>query len=507
MPAQAALAWYGGVGTTVALGQFVVNFLDDFVGVQDSVKSLQLKVKDDLNLIDHFMRFLNDLPAGTLSDLDESVLIDLANHLQPLMIRCETDVKKVQAATAGKTSTETYASRLAIRTIETLEKDLENWVQRLNTRYTLMSTKLKADAARAVRGQDATIRFQEAMQALASELTLLHECGRVPVYENLWLPDFQSVDFGEQPRKRRMDGHLADSRVLVEFVSYSAATSTELAQNAIGELAFILNRSDPSLFHVLRCKHIYKQQNANRSSQQYGLVFEMPSGLESMRSLSDVITDVNNVRERNSSNTLSQNLDPAAQTLRKISSRVKLAYQLAMAVRYLHSFGYVHQSIRTSNILVATFATDSVVEAYLGGFERSRPNAVASNQKRIDADWRNNIYRSPDRVATTDDEVIRRHTMSHDIYSLGVVLLELGLFKPLISREPLFRSQTNQAVRENLIFLAKSELPQVMDDTYTGIVGFCLNSTPGSWVGSHVAEMQFVEQVIDPLSDLLQSRR
>jgi hypothetical protein len=506
MPAPAALAWYGGAGTTAALSELLVKFLDDFAGVKDNVRSLQLKVKDDLNLIGHYMSFIKDLPAGTTTTLDESILNDLASHLQPLMIKCETEIRSVQAATAGKTNVEAYTSRLAIRTVETLEKDLEAWVQRLHVRFTLLSERLKSNAAKAVSDQDPAMRFQHAMQALNAEFRTSRKEGQPVEYDDLWLQQPQNIDFGETPRKRRMEGNLAGSRVVVEFISYNAATSTELAQNAIGELAFILNRSDPSVFHVLKCKHLYKQPVINSSSQMYGLVLEMPFGLKTMRSLSEVITDVREARERNSHNVVSQTLPADARVLSKISSRIKLAFQLAMAVRYLHSFGYVHQSIRTSNVLVATFDQGNSAEGYLGGFERSRPNAAASNQKRIDADWRNNIYRSPERVATTNEETINRHTMSHDIYSLGVVLLELGIFEPLALKESRFKNQSAQIVRQNLMLLAKVELPWVMDDAYTNAVCFCLESTPDSWIGSHIAERRYVDEVIDPLRSLMQTR-
>ncbi|MCJ1389912.1 hypothetical protein MMC18_002769, partial [Xylographa bjoerkii] len=139
---------------------------------------------------------------------------------------------------------------------------------------------------------------------------------------------------------------------------------------------------------------------------------------------------------------------------------------------------------------------------YLGGFERSRPNAAASNQRRVDADWRNNIYRSPNRVATTDEETIRRHTMSHDIYSLGVVLLELGLFEPLTSMESKFKNKTAAIVHNNLTQLAKDDLLTTMGDMYAEVVLYCLESTPESWLAAHVTEMSYVKEVFAPLEQL-----
>ena len=365
-----------------------------------------------------------------------------------------------------------------------------------------MSEKLRLDAFRAVGKRDPTIQFQYKMQCLSSEIHALRATGQKVDYKSLWLPESQSLDFGEVPLQRRMNGFLGDRKVLVEFVSYNAAAIAETAQEAVGELAFILSRSDPFIFHILTCINIFQQQNASGRPAMYGLVFQMPPDLETIRPLSDIIADAKEDRARFAQSIASQMLPRDVGIMRKIGSKNRAAYQLAVSLRYLHSFGFVHQSIRTSNILTGSFDNVDQPEVYLGGFERSRPNAGASNQRRIDADWRNNIYRSPDRVATEDEETIKRHTMSHDIYSLGVVLLELGLFEPLTSMESKFKSKNAETVRSNLKQLAREELPTTMGDVYIKTVMFCLESTPDSWLAAHVAEMSYVEEVLTPLERL-----
>jgi serine/threonine protein kinase len=492
MSAPAALAWYGAVGTTAALSQLLLKFLDDFASVQDNVRSLQVKVKDDLDLIEQFMIFIKDLSRENASAFDDSVLDELASYLQPLMIRCETEIRTIRAATAGQTKIEASTSSLAVRTVEAIEKDLETWVQRLHVRLGLVSEKLRLDAFRAVGKRDPALQFQYEMQSLSSEIHGLRANGQTVDYKYLWLPESQSIDFGDAPPQRRMNGLLADRKVLVEFISYNAAAFVEAAQEAIGELAFILNRSEPSIFHILKCINLFQQQNASGRSTMYGLVFQMPPGLEIIRPLSDIIADAKENRTRFAQSIASQTLPRDVGIMRKIGSKNRIAYQLAISLRYLHSFGYVHQSIRTSNILIGSFENVDRAEVYLGGFERSR----------VDADWRNNIYRSPDRVATTDEETIKRHTMSHDIYSLGVVLLELGLFEPLTSMESKFKNKTAETVRNNLKQLAREELPETMGDTYAKVIVYCLESTSGSWLAAHVAEMSYVEEVFAPLERL-----
>lgn len=66
-----------------------------------------------------------------------------------------------------------------------------------------------------------------------------------------------------------------------------------------------------------------------------------------------------------------------------------------------------------------------------------------------------------------------RYENKHDIYSLGVVLLEIGLWKGLSD----FNDRKNKHEvysREELLRIAKSTLPFAMGRTYWGVVNRCL---------------------------------
>ena len=497
MPPPAALAWYGAVGTTSALSQLIFKFLNDFANIQDNVKSLHLKVKDDLDLIAQFMDFIKSLPPECSLGFNNSILADLSSHLQPLMIKCELDIKEVYA-TVEDTRIETYSSRKAIRAIESIEESLGTWVQRLHVRTSLLTERLKIQSIGAMETRTPALEFQYQMQQLSSEINKLRASGKTVDHESLWLPEGTVVDFGNNNLRRRMKGSLHGQQVIVEFISYNAVASADAARDAVGELAFILNRSDPSIFHILQCTNIYQHSVLTPGSRMHGLVFRVPPDLDTIRPLLEIISDSAPASGGGASS------EPPAdvERSRKIGQKTRMAYNLALSLRYLHSFGHVHQSIRSSNVLVGISSQGTSAEVFLGGFERTRPNAGASNQRRIDADWRNNIYRSPDRVGTTDDETIRRHTMAHDIYSLGVVLLELGIFKPLMSMESRFKNKAGDVVRQNLKELARGELSGIMGDSYADVVTYCLESTPQSSLAIHLAELSYVEEVIGPLEKL-----
>lgn len=103
-----------------------------------------------------------------------------------------------------------------------------------------------------------------------------------------------------------------------------------------------------------------------------------------------------------------------------------------------------------------------------------------------------NIYRHPARQGQIPEEM---YSMQHDVYSLGVCLLEIGLWSsfvkyndaaaesyveifeiPEASVPPAVRGHKTRAyeVKRKMISLAKRELPSRMGDKYTAVVVSCL---------------------------------
>jgi hypothetical protein len=160
---------------------------------------------------------------------------------------------------------------------------------------------------------------------------------------------------------------------------------------------------------------------------------------------------------------------------------------------------FVHKSIRSSNVLIAYSAPfssgptanltsspdqSSVLQStegpqigtpYLVGFSYARRGTARSTGSSR-ADWRNEIYRHPERQAAElgiDPEVY--YKPYHDIYSLGVVLLELGLWERLDTtyEAQLKRATANQR-RDRLVDLAGEHLPSKVGSTFSKIVKGCL---------------------------------
>ena len=114
-----------------------------------------------------------------------------------------------------------------------------------------------------------------------------------------------------------------------------------------------------------------------------------------------------------------------------LTDRFKLAKQLAKSVSYVHTLGFVHKNVRPETILAFQDNMSVLDSIFLTGFEKVR---VADGRTRLSGDsaWEKNLYRHPHRQGVNPEEA---YVMQHDIYSLGVCLLEIGMWESFVSYE------------------------------------------------------------------------
>lgn len=211
------------------------------------------------------------------------------------------------------------------------------------------------------------------------------------------------------------NGKIEELDVLMESQDM-ANTSSPNAQDTTAAIAdnLALNLASGG---VLQCL-------GYRAEPRLELVFRVPSKLCKPKSLRSLI--------------LEDNEDEGGRSKPAIRSRISLAIGLAEAVLSVHAAKLVHKSIQPETILV--FETRSQDETQSGGetnigvpiltgWRMTRKTDDLSSRLGED-DWTRNIYRHPQRQGL---QLEKRYHMGHDLYSLGVCLLELGLWEPLIS--------------------------------------------------------------------------
>ena len=231
----------------------------------------------------------------------------------------------------------------------------------------------------------------------------------------------------------------------------------------ICKLAKILRKIEPFDFGILSCRGLMEGEAGNR------LVFAVPSTLTDPQYLRTLV------------------LSPAESY--SLDDRFSLAKQLGKAVMFVHSAGFVHKNIRPETILVLRDQDTRSLWAFLTGFENFRL-AEGKTQLQGDDEWEKNLYRHPTRQGIQPEE---DYSMQHDIYSLGVCLLEIGVGRSLVWSSPgettlkpilelsvtadaSIRDRRKKAfeTKRMLVRMSQEQLPPKMGHKYADTVVTCL---------------------------------
>ena len=200
-----------------------------------------------------------------------------------------------------------------------------------------------------------------------------------------------------------------------------------------------------------------------------------------------------------------------------LDARFSLAYALAMAMSKFQSVGWLHQNIRSDNVVFAApeplhrFIDFS--KPWLMGYGSSR-SVSSSSVKIFDQNPIHNLYRHPDRWGSTPKG---RFDKIHDMYSLGVVLLEISVWSPvehLVKRELMAKGVSGNLVQDELLKLSQhSKVSELMGTQFSKIVRKCLEGKTSAFGIQETSsdgaaaqlELAFHDQVVDSLKKAVHS--
>lgn len=197
-------------------------------------------------------------------------------------------------------------------------------------------------------------------------------------------------------------------------------------------LAQMLRLPKPMSLHVPECIGFLDDHDAF-GTERYGLVFKYSDGqiwdFKELVSLYDLL-----------------GIDAYKPS---ISQRVDLALKLCSTVLNLHAVNWLHKGVLSANVILPLTSPSSYgepghtndmlneLERYgywdepreplLSGFEYSRPEHSQTTARTLDTAW--DLYRWPSiqREHPTD----QNSRKTYDLYSLGLMLLEIGHWQPL----------------------------------------------------------------------------
>ena len=166
-----------------------------------------------------------------------------------------------------------------------------------------------------------------------------------------------------------------------------------------------------------------------------------------------------------------------------LGERFELAKALVSTVFEIHNIGWMHKNIQPKNILFwskpGTDDEPNVSKPYLMGFDISRPDQPGEMSEKPPIRPEDDLYRHPDYKGATP----KSFQPSFDIYSLGVILFEIGLWRSVgpSSQRPRSASRSHSDTGDPLYIEKTVMSGPIMDlKRFTGIryrdaVTACLN--------------------------------
>lgn len=184
----------------------------------------------------------------------------------------------------------------------------------------------------------------------------------------------------------------------------------------------------------------------------------------------------------------------------ELGEKLALAKALVACIQSFHGSGWIHKGLCSMNVL---FLLDDAVdwkdirfgEPFIVGFDHSRkdgkghytqgPILLSGSQEYLHPEYRAGL---------------KEAKKSYDYYSMGVVLLEIGLWMSIsnIYNQPRYRKYSPEALREEYINVCNRDLGKTMGSIYQSVTSTCLDY--GSGTKSLEDQFQFQTDVVDRLN-------
>lgn len=265
------------------------------------------------------------------------------------------------------------------------------------------------------------------------------------------------------------------------------------AQSNLYSTARMLKGAVPQLMNILQSPGIRVYNDSTSRMKQLELIYTISQEIGGQTK-----TPPRSLRDLLSTSVARYQDEDKGDLLIPLNHRIRLANRVATAILYVHSGYFVHKRIKPENIIIfdndanCTFPI-SIGQPFLTGFIHSRLDTGHTN---LEGDLvpEDCIYQHPERWGIRAEH---KYSMLHDVYSLGVVLLEIGLWKTFVKwdRGSLKRTiswkaiedlctvakmkeaGTPKEVQQRLIDKAGKLLPSRMGQRYTDVVVACLSGS------------------------------
>ena len=250
---------------------------------------------------------------------------------------------------------------------------------------------------------------------------------------------------------------------MVETIDFGPSLSTDMLcvlEFRIQQLTQLLKGSArPTSLLLPTCEGCIKS-----SSTKYSILYRIPESADPMtrpRTLLSMLPPNKNAPKRPLQMTI----------LPTLEERYQLANLLAEGMLKLHSISWLHKGF-TSNSVVFFDHGDgfNVIHPLMLGFglgRTSEKTAETIDLRHMGSEFK--IYQHPDLRTDTH----KRYEMRYDIYSFGLVLLEIGLWQSIYYFKE--KNQDAQQFRRKVRNICETHLPHYMGKGYQRAVLRCID--------------------------------
>ncbi|KFY69555.1 hypothetical protein V496_00136 [Pseudogymnoascus sp. VKM F-4515 (FW-2607)] len=461
----------GAISACSSLAQDIVGIITTIAKFNSDFNDIAIRFEDEASLLGDLARaFEVENFELSLSEDDNEHLCRVFEHISQRLHNVDTKLQKIRRQNFQGKINWVFCRKA----LEQAESDLHHWTQRLGTRFIMLSSESKArilndlvieqsrgSATELTENLNRQVEMQRIAHLSASSL----DVDVVDLSNRVTLPS----EPGQLRFSARLDMSINLIIDLLRNPDSRIAYSPSWVKEEVGKLVFVLREAKPQVMHIPPLKGFVQ---TGIRLQPWGLAYSLPPAYSGTTPLLELLKKTNRQGQR-------------LPALHPLEERFRLAHDIATAIEYVHSLGWVHKTIRSSNILVSWLdahrkSPEGLGSAFLVGFEYARHKTANSTGSAYDG-WTNELYRHPERQNMFSGELLvdSYYERYHDVYSFGVVLLELGRWKTLEATPEHFENKKPLEIKQNLLNLSGNISPFV-GSRYTRIVRKCLDATADS---------------------------
>lgn len=284
--------------------------------------------------------------------------------------------------------------------------------------------------------------------------------------------------------------HLGDGMeqcVWIEWKAYETKFSRRLKKlvalpenlKRVKELVSLLQSDRPKQFCAPKCLGFFDDRDDVENSQhdpRFGLVFEKPHESSLPVSLRQVISGGFRA---------------------SLTDRVSLAHKISTCILYLHTVDWLHKGLRSDTVmfLPEDRGTDrsAILQPYVTGFEYARPDREdETTTGGVEVNDYMMLYVHPDYQASEAKGTYRK---TFDIYSLGIILLEIAYWQHIEDVLSIDMNDVTPAqlkgIKDRLLQPGSEYLGNLkvnIGDRYYTAVKSCIDGCPAFGVGIEESE-------------------